>query len=117
MKYAHENGCEYDEKVCECSSLNGHIKCLRYAHENMNCVIDVSTFANAASEGHFKCLKYIHKNISTPNIEIYCNSLKSGYLLNNDKIIKNRYIKCIKYLHENGCQCNNFHLILNNNIY
>ena len=34
LKYAHENGCEWDEDTCSEAALNGHLDCLKYAHEN-----------------------------------------------------------------------------------
>jgi len=34
LKFAHENGCPWDEDTCEIAAENGHIECLKYAHEN-----------------------------------------------------------------------------------
>jgi hypothetical protein len=31
LKYAHENGAPWDERICAQASKNGHIDCLRYA--------------------------------------------------------------------------------------
>ena len=31
--YAHENGCPWDEKSCSLAAENGHLECLKYAHE------------------------------------------------------------------------------------
>ena len=33
LKYAHENGCPWDEDLFE-GCLNGHLECLKYAREN-----------------------------------------------------------------------------------
>src|SRR5680860_920011 len=34
LKYAHENGCSWDEITCKSAAENGHLECLKYAHEN-----------------------------------------------------------------------------------
>ena len=34
LKYAHENGCPWDEWTCSMAAFNGHLECLKYAHEN-----------------------------------------------------------------------------------
>ena len=34
LKYAHENGCPWDEVTCSEAAENGHLECLKYAHEN-----------------------------------------------------------------------------------
>jgi hypothetical protein len=34
LKYAHENGCPWDEKTCSLAAENGQLECLKYAHEN-----------------------------------------------------------------------------------
>jgi len=34
LKYAHENGCPWNENTCCSAAENGHLECLKYAHEN-----------------------------------------------------------------------------------
>ena len=34
LKYAHENGCPWNEMTCSKAAENGHLECLKYAHEN-----------------------------------------------------------------------------------
>jgi len=34
LKYAHENGCQWNENTCYVAAENGHLNCLKYAHEN-----------------------------------------------------------------------------------
>ena len=34
LKYAHENGCPWNEETCYYAAQNGHLECLKYAHEN-----------------------------------------------------------------------------------
>ncbi len=33
LRYAHENGCRWITTTCIFAALNGHLDCLRYAHE------------------------------------------------------------------------------------
>ena len=61
MKYAHENGCPWDERTCAYSSENGHLDCLRYAHEN-GCPWDSGTTHKAAINEHYKCFVYAIQN-------------------------------------------------------
>ena len=44
--------------VYTCASAEGHLECLRYAHEN-GCPWDVYTCRSA---GHLECLRYAHEN-------------------------------------------------------
>jgi len=34
LKFAHENGCRWDEGTCAYAAENGHLEVLKYAHEN-----------------------------------------------------------------------------------
>ena len=34
LKYAHENGCPWNEETCAIAAQNGHLECLKYAHDN-----------------------------------------------------------------------------------
>ena len=34
LKYAHEKGCSWNSKTCECAAEGGHLEVLKYAHEN-----------------------------------------------------------------------------------
>ncbi len=34
LKYAHENGCEWDSRTTVWASQGGHLECLEYAREN-----------------------------------------------------------------------------------
>ena len=38
--------------------FNGHLNCLKYAHEN-GCSWDISICNSAAKNGHLNCLKYV----------------------------------------------------------
>lgn len=43
------------------AAMNGHLDCLKYAHEN-GCPWDSQTTALAAEYGHLDCLEYARKN-------------------------------------------------------
>ena len=43
------------------AAMNGHMKCLEYAHEN-GCEWNPQTTHGAAMHGHLKCLEYIFEN-------------------------------------------------------
>src|SRR5207249_1163992 len=53
LKYAHDNGCAWDEETCAYAAENGHLECLKYAHEN-NCPWNVSTCNSAAYGGYLE---------------------------------------------------------------
>ena len=44
LKYAHENECPWDEETCSSAALKDHLECLKYAHEN-GCPWDEETCA------------------------------------------------------------------------
>jgi hypothetical protein len=90
LKYAHENGCPWDEWTCLSSVANGHLECLKYAHEN-GCPWGERTCKYAVENGQLECLKYA-REYGCPLKEDACRSAaRSGQL------------ECLKYLHENGC--------------
>ena len=47
LKYLHENGCPWNEEVCEEAAANGDLDILKYAREN-GCPWDGRTWQNAA---------------------------------------------------------------------
>ena len=93
LKYAHENGCPWDEWTCIYAAMNGHLDCLKYAHEN-GCPWTKDACHDTASNGHLDCLKYAHENGCPWDDETYV------YAAEND------HLDCLKYMHENGCPCN-----------
>ena len=90
LKYAHENGCPWDEDTCEAATEDGHLGCLKYAHEN-GCPWDESACEAAARCGHLECLKYAHEN-GCPWDEWVCHEAAKG-----------GHLECLKYAHENRC--------------
>ena len=89
LKYAHENGCPLN-MTCFYAARNGHFDCLKYAHENGS-PWDASTCLIAAKNSHIECLKYAHKNGCRWNEYTCCYAANNGHL------------ECLKYAHENGC--------------
>ncbi len=47
--------------VCKYAAKNGHLECLKYAHLN-GCSWNEDTCLEAAKNGHLECLKYAHEN-------------------------------------------------------
>ena len=59
LKWAHENGCPWDEGTCTWAASRGHLNVLKYAHEN-GCPWDERTCKYAAEGGHLDMLTYAH---------------------------------------------------------
>ena len=57
LRYAHERGCRWDAETCEFAAEKGHLECLKYAHEN-GCPWNADTCEYAARNGHLEILKY-----------------------------------------------------------
>src|ERR1700694_1169105 len=56
FRYAHQNGCQWDESTCARAALHGRLDFLKYAYG------DESTCANAAQNDQLDCLLYAHEN-------------------------------------------------------
>jgi hypothetical protein len=50
IRYAHSNGCEWDERTCEAAAVKGILHILKYAHKN-GCKWDGKTHVTAARSG------------------------------------------------------------------
>jgi len=74
LKYAHENGCHWDQLTCTYTACNGHIECLKYLHEN-GCHWDANTTYYAMHNGHIYCLEYAVIN-KCPSYENYIDKLE-----------------------------------------
>ena len=57
LKYAHERGCDWSDLTCESAASNGHLECLKYAHEH-GCPWDELTCGAAAYVNEIECLRY-----------------------------------------------------------
>ena len=91
LKYAHENGCPWDKRACEAAAEGGHLECLKYLHEN-GCLWDKSACQAAAEGGHLESLKYLHENGCPWDERACCQAAAEG-----------GHLESLKYLHENGC--------------
>ena len=60
VRYAHEHG-PWDENTCDWAEMEGHLDCLKYAHEH-GCPWDEQTCAGAALSGQLECLQYAHEH-------------------------------------------------------
>jgi hypothetical protein len=109
VRYAHENGCDWDEYTCRHAVSGGHLDCLkyltlkcqtpstyppfviRYAHEN-GCewqskrLLVTNAHSSLQSAGHLACLKYLVRLLTW---------LIAPFQLKSDI-----------YAHENGCPWN-----------
>jgi hypothetical protein len=93
LKYAHENGCEWNSDLIAYAAKNGHLDCLRYAFEN-GCQTSEYTTASAAEGGNLDCLRYVHEN------GCEWDSFTSS------EAAENGHLDCLRYMHENGCEWN-----------
>jgi hypothetical protein len=75
LKYAHENGCPWDEWTCWYAAENEQLECLKYAREN-GCHWDKRTCDSAAAKGHLECLKYACAR-KCPGSDRYAEALKA----------------------------------------
>jgi hypothetical protein len=91
LRYAHENGCEWNERTTSFAAENGHLDCLRYAYEN-GCKWNVFTTSGAAENGHLDCLKYAFENGCKLDADTTYFAAENGHL------------DCLRYAHENGCE-------------
>ena len=93
LKYAHENGSSFSINVSAVAARRGHLDCLKYLHEQ-KCPWGVSTTAAAASNGSLDCLKYLHEQGCPLHLPITRYAARNGHL------------DCLKYAHEQGCPWN-----------
>ena len=92
LRWACENGCEWDNLICAIAAENGHLNCLEYLHEN-DCKWNWWTCMYAAENGHLDCLRYAHENNCPWDRKTYSCATKN----NNPK--------CLIYFCENDCEC------------
>jgi hypothetical protein len=58
LRYAHENGCPWNEHTCRYAAKYGYLECLRYAHEH-GCHWGKHTFYVVTN---VDCIRYAHEN-------------------------------------------------------
>jgi hypothetical protein len=61
LKWARENGCEWDSYTCHNAAENGHLEVLKWAREN-GCVWNSITCDYAAKNGNLEILKWAIEN-------------------------------------------------------
>jgi hypothetical protein len=61
LKWARENGCDWDSGTCSGAAENGHLEVLKWAREN-GCDWEEWTCSNAAENGHLEVLKWARQN-------------------------------------------------------
>ena len=83
LKYAHERGCDWDRWTCFYAAKNGHLECLKYAHEH-GCPWDELTCRGAAEKGHLECLKYACAH-GFPGSDPYATALNEVCIPDADK--------------------------------
>ena len=83
LKYAHEHGCPWDEYTCSFAAGYGHLECLKYAHEH-GCPWDYWTCDKAAEKGHLECLKYACAH-GFPGSDPYATALNEVCIPDADK--------------------------------
>lgn len=93
LKYAHENGCE----MCSSKIAANSIECLRYVIEHGG-KWDKDTCTEAATYTNLECLKYAHENGCGWSSRTCAVVVTYVFRTENDKL------ECLKYLHENGCE-------------
>ena len=91
LKYAHENGCPWDERACFVAAWGGHLECLKYLHDN-GCPWAENACTAAAGGGYLECLQYLHENGCAWDENTCFEAAANG-----------GHLECLKYLHGNGC--------------
>ena len=82
LKYAHENGCPWDEGTCEWAAMGGHLDVLKYLHDN-GCPWDEDTCLMAAEGGHLHVLQWAREN-GCPWSKVEC--YRMAYRMDSDEM-------------------------------
>ena len=90
LKYAHENGCPWDEDTCVYAARARSLECLKYAHEN-GCPWNEETCGSSAVVKSLECLEYAHSHGCPWDRWTYVRAAWSGSF------------ECLEYLKSNGC--------------
>ena len=68
LKYAHENGCPWNEWTFVDAAERGDLEMLKYAHEH-GCPWHERAYSEAAERGHDEVVKYLRENGMIPGRE------------------------------------------------
>jgi hypothetical protein len=93
LKWARENGYDWNSWTCVSAAENGDLEMLVWAREN-GCDWDSSTCYYAAKNGHLEVLKWAIKNGCEWNINICYLAVINGHL------------EVLKWARENECEWN-----------
>ena len=111
-----EKKCEWDEKTSAVAAEQGNLEMVKYCVANQ-CAIDAFSCSNAAENGHLKCLKYLHEDVKAPwDCETANLAALNGHLHILEYLVEREYdkfdksacslaaeyghLECLKYLHE-----------------
>jgi hypothetical protein len=83
-------------KICRKAAANGHLECLKYAHEH-GCHWNSTVCIAATKNGHLECLRYAHEN-GCP----WSKKLRWG-MLDQRILVSREQINCLEYARNNGC--------------
>jgi hypothetical protein len=61
LKWAHRNGCPWNEDTCAMAAKHGHLAVLQYAREN-GCPWDENTITCAARSSHLEILQWARES-------------------------------------------------------
>ena len=61
LKWARENGCEWDATVCSRAAEGGHFEVLKWARKN-GCEWDREVYTSAAAGGFLRIIKWAKEN-------------------------------------------------------
>jgi hypothetical protein len=67
LRYARENGCDWNDYTAITAAINGHLECLRYVHEH-GCELNIDFIKNRL-RGHLRqveCFKYCFEVCDNP---------------------------------------------------
>lgn len=127
LKYAHEKGCEWDERSCTTAAFRGYLDIMKYTHEN-GCKMDSSIIQlsewKRLQRNEFDCLKYYVENSDCVKYHIEASKDICYYAAGNGRLDILTYLHekgfpwsdsttiqachhgredCLKYAYENGC--------------
>lgn len=99
LKYARNNGANFDASHCALAAENGRLDILRYLRQN-GCPWDKRTCERAASHGQLKCLKFAHESVPPCpwDEETMIKAIKGPLLT-----FRGNWLHILKYLREQGC--------------
>ncbi len=79
LRYFHEQGYPWDEKVCGVAAKEGKLDCLQYLHQQ-GCPWDVDTCDLSAEHGHAECLFYAASNKCPIQLKAVALAIEKGHI-------------------------------------